>query len=272
MNPGAPRWSEMPSIAPSKSTTTVIARVPYLNSVPFFQGWPLGGRYELTDCVPRELGARAAAGEIVAGPLPLMDYFRLQETFERFGHVGIAVRGRAQSALLFSRKPIRQLDGATIAVTEETSTTACLLRLLLEQRYRINPAAYRRGKHDDADAMLLIGDEALRFQRTNTLYPFEIDLAFEWWLWQHLPFVFAVWAIRKDALAQEKKQIEAALMRTLAINLGQFESIAQAYSTTLGITAQELHAYLSSFVYRLGPSEEEAIKKFRELVDEHHLL
>ena len=267
----------------------MIARVPYLNSVPFFQGWPLGGRYELTDCVPRELGARAAAGEIVAGPLPLMDFFRLEATFERLGHAGIAVRGRAHSALLFSRKPIRQLEGATIAITDETSTTVMLLRLVLEKRYGVIPASYERRRRaeqraksepasperrqePEADALLLIGDEALRFKHVNMQYPFEIDIAFEWWLWQHLPFVFAVWAIRKDAAAQEKKQIEAALMRTLAVNLGQLESIAQGYSAPLGIPTKDLQTYLSNFVYRMGSAEESAIKTFRELVNAHHLL
>lgn len=262
----------MPSIALSKSTTAVIAKVPYLNSVPFFRGWLLGERYELADCVPRRLGERAAAGEVLAGLLPVADYFRLQDAFEPLGHVGIAVRGEARSALLFSRKPIRQLNGATIAVTEETSTTACLLRLLLEQRYGVTPAAYPRGRHHDAEALLLIGDEALRAHYTTTQYPFEIDLGFEWWLWQHLPFVFAIWAIRKDASAHDKKRIEAAVMRALAVNTSQLETIAQEYAHTLQMPAEDVRAYLSGFVYRFGPSEAEGIAKFKALVDEFHVL
>ena len=253
-------------------TTTRIARVPYLNSAPFFRGLPLGARYELTDCVPRELGERASAGDVMAGLLPLVDYFRLEETFERIGHFGIAVRGRARSVVLFARRPIRQLDGATIAVTEETSTAYILLRLLLEQRYRITPASYERGQHQEADALLLIGDEALRFTETNTQYPFEVDLAFEWWLWQHLPCVFAVWAIRKDASPQDQKHLEVRLIKSLAMNLSQLELIAQEYSSRLGVPAAGLRLYLSSFIYRLGQREEEAIKRFKALMDERDLL
>jgi len=261
---------------------TVVARVPYLNSAPFFRGLTLGERYALAECVPRELGERAASGEVAAGLLPLVDYFRLEDAFERIGRFGIAVRGRAQSALLFSRKPLRQLDGATIAVTEETSTTAVLLRLLLEIRYRLRPAAYERipqlaaegrlGPRPEADALLLIGDEALSFRQSNRQYPFEIDLAFEWWLWQHLPFVFAVLAIRKDASPQEKKHIETGLIKALAMNTGQLESIAQEHSVRLGVPAADLASYLLRFIYRLGPLEEEAIARFRALVDEHGLL
>ena len=261
----------------SRTTITRIARVPSLNSAPFFRGLSFGAaqqsaRHELIDCAPRELGRRAAAGELLAGLLPLVDYFRLEDTFERLGPFGIAVRGRAQSVVLFSRKPIRQLQGSVIAVTEETSTSAVLLRLILEQRYELRPSRYVRGNDEAAEALLLIGDAALRFQQTNTQYPFEIDLAFEWWLWQHLPCVFAVWAIRHDAEPAEKKSIETALSRSLAMNMPQLARIAEERSASLGLPATALQAYLARFLYRLSRLEEEGIARFRELVTAHQLL
>lgn len=246
--------------------------MPYLNSLPFFRGLTLKEPYGFTDCVPRELGRRAAAGELVAGLLPLVDCFRLQATFERLGPFGIAVRGRAQSAILFARRPIRQLDGATISITEESSTTACLLRLILEARYGVAPATYRRGRHPDAEALLLIGDEAIRFRQANAQYPFETDVAFEWWLWQHLPFVFAVWAIRKDAPQPDKKQLELAIAGSLAANLSRLDAVSQEQAPAFGLTAQDIQSYLSAFLYRLSQPEEAAIRRFRELLDEHHLL
>lgn len=253
-------------------TSTRIARVPYLNSLPYFRGFSAGAAVEVVDCVPRELGAKAEAGEVAAGLLPVADYFRLQEKFERIGHFGIAVRGRAHSALLFSHRPLRQLDGAVIAVTEESSTTARLLRLILEQRYHVQPKAYERGKPEGADAALVIGDEALRLKYGAAPYPFETDLAFEWWLWQHQPFVFAVWAIRRDAPAQDKKALEVALIRALGLNLSRLEEVAREASPAYGIPEETLHLYLSNFVYRLGHSEEEGLKTFERLLHEHRLL
>ena len=238
--------------------------------------------------MPRQLGRKAAAGEVAAGLLPLVDYFRLADTFERLDRFGVAVRGRAHSVLLFSRLPIRQLDGATILVTEETSTTAVLLRLLLEHKYHVAPKAYERvgpsstgpragarpgtSQQEAGDALLLIGDEALQFKQTNTQYPFEIDLAFEWWLWQHTPFVFAVWAVRKDVPAPEKKHLELSLIKALAMNTQRLEEIAQRASASLGLPSAELQAYLANFIYRLSHPEEEGITRFKELVDEFHLL
>ena len=299
----------------------VIARVPYLNSAPFFRGLSVPASFELIDKPPRQAGARAAAGDLFAGLLPLADFLRLKGSFDRLGPFGIAVRGRARSVLLFSRKPVRQLEGSVISVTEDTSTSAVLLRLILEQRYDLAPSAYarvgapanggsakevpmhesgsaarvgapqpasqggvdegsvdarsvstHRGHYPDADALLLIGDEALRFRQTNALYPFEIDLGFEWWLWQHLPCVFAVWAITKHAPADEKRTLELAITQSFGRNQHQLEVIAQEHSTRLGIPAADLHSYLSSFIYRLSQPEEEAIKQFYNLAETHHLL
>lgn len=202
----------------------------------------------------------------------MVDYFRLQDEFERVGHFGIAVSGRAFSTTLFSLKPIHQLNGAKISLTTDSATTVCLLRLLLEQRYHLKPSGYERGKDAQSDALLLIGDEAMRYSRTNKRYPYEADMAFEWWLWQHLPFVFAVWVVRKDATTQLKKELERDLARALGTNMGQLDSLAETASNTLGIPAEELKTYLSSFTYRLGPIEESAIEQFKRLVDEHALL
>ena len=237
----------------------------------------MGEGFALSDCVPRELGRLAAKGELAAGLLPAVDYFRLSDAFERLGRFGVAVRGRARSVLLFSRRPIRQLDGAAIAVTEETSTTAVLLRLLLEQRYGLTPASYLRvagvpTADAGPDALLLIGDAALRFRQTNRAYPFEIDVAFEWWLWQHLPFVFAVWAVRKDAGAEEKRHLELALTKSLGVNGRQLDAIAAERAADLVVPAAELAAYLARFIYRLGPQEEAGLAKFQELVHAHRLL
>lgn len=284
------RLNGMPSTTPSKSTTTTrIAKVPFLNSVAFYRNLSWEERFELVECTPRQLGQKAVLGEIDAGLLAAVDYFRLKDRFERLGHFGIAVRGRANSVLLFARRPLRQLDGAVISVTEQSSTSVVLLRLLLEKRYRIFPAGYEPRSHEEkrriivpagqerrqdaeADALLLIGNDALQFRQINRQYPYEIDLGFEWWLWQHQPFTFAVWAVRKEVDEKQKKQIEAGLGRALATNQKDWKAIAMEWQEALAVPAEALQRYLESFVYRLGPGEEEGLKTFHQLADEMRLI
>ena len=176
------------------------------------------------------------------------------------------------STIQHGTKPIRQLDGAVIGVTEESSTTAILLRLIMEQKLHVAPAKYVRGAPAEAQARLAIGDEALQLAHANTAWPFESDMAFEWWLWQHQPFVFAVWAVRRDADAATKRELETAVTRSLGQNQKKFGEIAQDTSARLGIPAPKLEAYLKNFVYRLSAPEEEAIKTFRKLANDAHLL
>lgn len=262
----------MPSTIPSTSTTARVAKVPFLNSAPYFHGFAPGNRWELSEGSPRACALLAASGELTAALLPLIEYFRLEDTFERVGPFGIAVRGRAQSASLFSLKPIRQLDGAVISVTEESSTTAILLRLILEQKHHVAPPTYVRGDPEGAEAHLAIGDEALQLAHANTRWPFEVDMGFEWWLWQHQPFVFAVWAVRRDTDAVTKRELETSVARSLGQNQKRLGEIAQEAAPRLNIPAPKLEAYLKNFVYRLSAPEEAGIRTFRQLVDEHKLL
>lgn len=253
-------------------SSVVVGRIPYTNCLPFFHGLPEEG-WQWADLSPRELGQQAKDGALTAGPLPLADFLRLKDTFERLGPLGVAVRARCGSVMLFSRKPARQLEGAVIAVTEATSTSALLLRLVLEQHLRVTPKDYKRGvASDEADGVLLIGDEAMRFRATNREFPYETDLAFEWWLWQHLPFVFAVWCVRKDAPAADKQRLSRLLQHQLAVNHGRLEELANARAVELGLPAEETQRYLESFIYRLSAPEEEGIAKFDHLMHEHHLL
>ncbi len=256
----------------SPLTKTVIGRVSYLNSTPFFHGWPSGDAWDWIDASPRQLGQEAQAGRLTAGPMALGDFLRLRDQFERMGNLGIAVRGRCGSVSLFSKRPIRQLDGATIGITDHTSTTALLLRLILEQRHQCHPKEYVPNVLDDTDAVLLIGDEALKFHAHDHRYPYETDLAFEWWLWQHLPAVFAVWVVRQDASVSDKQQLLRLLQRQLTVNLSQLSTLETEGAEALGVPADRVKGYLERFVYRLGELEETAITRFTDLVHEHRLL
>ena len=82
-------------------TKQLVARVPYLNCAPFFAGLSSDASVELVDLPPHDLGDEAKAGRLSAGPMSLVDYLKLQDRFERMGPLGIAVRGRSGSALLF---------------------------------------------------------------------------------------------------------------------------------------------------------------------------
>jgi chorismate dehydratase len=238
-----------------------IGRIPYLNCEPFF------ARLDARPCVemtPRALGRAMQSGAVDAAPLSLVDLLDLGS------HVvplpfGIAVRGPAQSVLLFSSRPVAKLGAATIGVTGETSTSVELLRVLLALRFEVEPARWIPASAP-ADAVLLIGDEALRARRQARDHPYRLDLAEEWTRWTGLPFVFARWGVRAAVPAAEREVLTADLESALARGLepSGLQIIARRRRDT-GLTEDEVVAYLCAFTYRLGPEEDKAIAEFRRL-------
>ena len=240
-----------------------VGRIPYLNSEPFYHGMDEAA-VELRTLMPRALGLLAERGEVDAGLLSLVDCLRLGENFESLGDFCLATRGEARSVLLFSGRPLEAMDGATIAVTGQTSTSVQLLKALLAHRYGARPKAYvELGR--SCDAFLLIGDEALRCRDGRLGFPYLYDLAEEWYRWKGLPFVFALWVVRRDLPVHEKKALQDMLGECLAQGLQSLDSIALRRTDT-GLRPEEAIEYLRGFRYVLGAAERQAIEEFRALM------
>jgi len=254
----------------SVSHERVVARIPYLNAVPF-HGYLAEGGFRVLPVAPRRMGLLSRNNGISAGLFSLMDYFGQSDRLEMTGY-GIATRDQVKSVLLFSKGGWEQLDGGRIAVTDETATSVVLLRVLLEQKYGVSAEIVRlhSGVNDltSFDGVLLIGDEALRRSKASlpgfgTVY----DLAREWYDWKNLPFVFAVWATAVDL--DEGGKAEVLTMIERSIHDGWEESpIVRSHARRLGLTVEEAIEYLDGFNYRLGDRELEAISVFRTLVNE----
>jgi chorismate dehydratase len=234
-----------------------IGQIPYLNCEPFFAR--LGGGFELVPLHPRRLGQAVAAGELDAGALSLMDFLRLQPGLEPLPF-GIATDGAAQSVFVFSHRPLRDLDGAVIGVTGETSTSVELLRVLLALKYQVTPRAWVT-PDDPCDAVLLIGDAAIRALTGGAGYPCVADLGTEWVEWTGLPFVFARWGVSTRVPAPERRALRTELDRALDAGLAALPEIGRARRDT-GWSPAQVEAYLRGFNYRLGHNEERAIAEF----------
>ncbi len=240
-----------------------IGYIPYLNMAPFHQGFgpqpaEIKGQYfEFLFMSPRVLGQEAEKGTIDAGAFSLVDAIRLSETYEPLGSFGIGLKRLALSVLLFSKKPISELEGHC-SVTDETATSLRLLQMLLELRYGRTGIEYGRIASRmlldrESDALLLIGDEALKARKEGVSgLPHITDLGEEWYSWQGLPFVFARWMVKKTL----DKRIKLLLMRSIQNSLS---------SNKIG--SSEQLAYWHGFDYRLKPLHERSIQRFTALLE-----
>lgn len=249
-------------------TDNIIGKIPYLNSVPFYANFEKG-QYRILPVAPRRMGVLSEQNQIDAGLFSLMDYFNQHEKLELMGWC-IATRDQVKSVMLFSNEGWLDLNGKTIGITDDTATSVKLLKVLLEKKYGVS-AKFERlhaGVNDYSkyDAVLLIGDEALRANKTG-LDGFELvfDLAREWYDWEKLPFVFAVWAMKKSLPEERKAELKEMIAYSLDKTAGDFVAAAGVYGKSVGLTDAETQEYLAGFNFNLGEREREGMMKFREL-------
>src|SRR5207302_1322553 len=167
----------------------------------------------------------------------LLAYVENQDNFEMLDY-GVAVTGKAYSVLMYSHYDWKNLSGKKIGITAESSTSVELLRVLLEKKYGVKNATFERlhltsGQNDYTkfDAVLLIGDEALRRWKVGLASFLNVyDLAEEWNTWKKLPFVFAVWAVRSSLTDLQKKEIVSALEKSLNESKGHYDELGREHA------------------------------------------
>ena len=249
----------------------VIGKIPYLNSVPFYADFEKR-QFKILPIVPRRMGELSAAHQIDAGIFSLMNYFSQEEDLELMNYC-IATRDQVKSVMLFSKEGWGDLEGKRIGVTDDTATSIRLLQVLLKKKYGVQASLVRMhsgvNNHSEFDAVLLIGDDALRRNKFG-LPGFELvfDLAKEWYEWQKLPFVFAVWALRKSLPPEKKSELKQVLESSLEQNESKLDRVGALHGKQIGLTPSEVREYLEGFNYRLGDRERTAMQVFRKLYQE----
>lgn len=242
--------------------------MPYLNSDVFYWAMPVDD-CELVSLPPRAMTAAVERGELDAGPLPMADVLRLGDRLRPIGDFCVATKRESVSILLFSRLPTEGLNDARIAVTDHTSSSVQLLRILFAERWRVAPGPYvgLDDSFDSAmdrpyDAVLLIGDPALQNRRGIEGFPHVCDLGSQWF--DHtggLPFVYARWVARADVDPAVLEQFAELLRSSFERGIACIDEIAAA-RPELDMSAAEKISYLKGFTYRLTTREYESIARF----------
>lgn len=229
-----------------------IGAVNYLNTKPLIHDLDrFAPEAELVLDLPSRLADRLAAGTLDVALIPVIEYFR-GDNYSIVPGISIATRGPVLSVTLFSKVPWPEIRSVALDVGSRTS--AALTQVLLRHRYGVVPDV-RRLPMDadpeslDADAVLLIGDRAMK--ACLPTFPFAFDLGDEWYAWTELPFVFAVWAARAGIELGGVTEALHAAKRAGRRDVGR---IAAAEAPKLGLDAGFCRRYLETVIrYDLGP-------------------
>ena len=221
--------------------------------------------------VPSELNRALALGEIDIAPASSIEFARHADTYRVLPEFVIGSMGAVQSILLESTRPIEELNETRIAIPTASATSVVLLKILLRLKYNVAVRFewFRQELWGDpfrtgADAVLWIGDVALRRSFTGTRLVY--DLGDEWTQWTDLPFAFAVW--QTTIPPQRDTELEP-LMDSFRRSRERFRQnateLAARHAEEFGVLPQRLARYWKSLCYEFNPAMQEGLLHFYRL-------
>jgi predicted solute-binding protein len=189
-----------------------LGAVEYLNARPLVYGLGDSPRFSIRFDVPSRCADLLHAGEIDVGLIPSIEYVRGRGPYAVVPGVAIASRGPVASVAIYTTKPMS--DVRTLALDTSSRSSVALARVLCAKAFDIAPSFRAESPNLErmlsaSDAALIIGDTALFLDRGvvsrggHTVAVEKIDLGDVWTKSTGLPFVYAFWAGRPDALDRE---------------------------------------------------------------------
>ncbi|MDX2764521.1 menaquinone biosynthesis protein [Streptomyces europaeiscabiei] len=256
-----------------------VGHIQFLNCLPLYWGLARTGTlldFELTKDTPEKLSEQLVRGDLDIGPITLVEFLRNTDDLVAFPDIAVGCDGPVMSCVLVSQVPLERLDGARVALGSTSRTSVRLAQLLLAESVGVQPSYYTCPPDlplmmREAEAAVLIGDAALR---ANLLdgpnYGLEVhDLGAMWKAWTGLPFVFAVWAARRDYLEREPevtRKVHEAFLASRDLSLTEVTKVAEQAARWEAFDEQVLERYFTTLDFRFGGPQLSAVAEFARRV------
>ncbi|HEY9013822.1 MAG TPA: menaquinone biosynthesis protein [Gemmatimonadales bacterium] len=240
-----------------------LGRIPWINCYPVYGAIDRGlvrVSAEVVSGTASELNDLLAAGELQVSAVSAVEYARNAAQYHLLPDLAITCDGPVHSVALFSKRPIEELSGCTVLLSASSRTSVLLLELLCRHRWNILPQfATARAEAPDLvslaalphEAVLVIGDAALHLF-CERRYPVRVDLGQAWKEWTGLPFVFAVWAARRDAPPAAVATLHRRLLESRTWGLAHLDELATEAARNTGVPARVCRDYLGDLDYALS--------------------
>ena len=232
----------------------------YLNAVPLTRGI----ESEIIFATPAKLAEMLRRDELDAALVSLTEVL-LNDRYDILDGIAIASLGEVYSVLLAHKKPLE--EAKEIFCDTASLTSVNLLKVLLAERglkpefKPLENYAAASGK----DFVLLIGDRAIEFQRAPHTHEI-FDLGWAWMEMTNLPFVYAVWALRRGV---ENSELRGDLRSSKRFGM---ETLDQIIATREEFDEDFRRDYFEwNIHYHLASDEKRGIEKFCKLLRKHGL-
>jgi len=234
--------------------------VRYLNALPLIDSWPDPVRFDHPSTLCREL----AAGQLDVALVSSFEYLR-NPIYSVVDHVAISSRGPVYSVVLAYLDAVESLQ--EVVVDPASATSVNLLRCLLGER--AIPARFvSAGDLSPTRGLLLIGDQAIRFREEADENVQFFDLGTGWNEQVRLPFVYALWLIRRDYPGE--KEVASALRSLAEKNLENLNELIARLPEVRRTFCEFYFRQCLRFTFE--EEEKQGFQKFAELCLKHGVL
>ena len=179
-----------------------IGLVSYLNTLPFVHAvnrmkneqtkWAI----ETIETYPSNCTRLFQQNNIDIGIIPVGGLPQLNNEYKIVSDFCLGANQSVDSVLVLSNRPLKEIE--TILLDYQSNTSVLLTKILSKYFWHINP------EWQDAEqgfennirkntAGVVIGDRTFSLKNN---FPYVYDLASEWYQFQKLPFVFALWVAK----------------------------------------------------------------------------
>jgi len=237
-----------------------VGSVRFLNAVPLTRGL----EDEIIFATPSKLAEMLQRDELDAALVSVTEVL-FKNRYDVLDTIAIASLGEVKSVLLAHRKPITEVK--EVFCDTASLTSVHLLRVLLAER-GLFPEFKPLPTYDFAtlpDFVLLIGDVAIDFLRSSPPPQHQImDLGEAWSELTNLPFVYAVWALRRGI---DHFELRRHLGEARDFGMDTLDHIIQSRNEyDLDFRKDYLGWHIH---YHLGADEKRGLAKFIELLRKH---
>ncbi len=255
----------------SSDRMTRIGMVNYINTAPIYEIWKkkiYDDKVEVIEEPPSKLNKMLSDGDIDLGFVSSIEYAYRPDLYRILADLSISASGPVGSVFLFSEIPIGELTGAKILLSNQSETSVCLLKIILEEFYSLKPH-YFSGciddiKENEKQAVMAIGDAALRLTASGR-FPFRLDLGEIWYNHVGLPFVFSVCAVREDIMQGQEdrvREMHRYLLDCRDEGQKSLRSICKSVAPRIPMELEKCYSYLTALEYDLGEKKLLALEKF----------
>ncbi|KGQ22322.1 menaquinone biosynthetic enzyme MqnA/MqnD family protein [Thermus filiformis] len=252
---------------------------PYANTAPLYHYLRPSRTLAFRYGVPTQLNAWVREGAVGLSLVSSHFFLQHQDLLVALPDFSVAVLGRVYSVNLFHKRPLSELR--RVALTTESATSVALLKWLLEEE-GVRPLYERQAGGlellKEFDGVLLIGDRAITAYAglLDALPPYpealptrfgEVwvsDLSMLWFQKTRLPFVFALWAARKDLLPP--KGVVERMRKARRRGLAHLGRVARREADRLRVHPALMEHYLWNFRYHLEAPDLLGLEAFAQAV------